>query len=402
MLTGGSVTGVSVPCVMVSSTYYDLKQVRADLEQFLARDLGYRPLLSEFSSFPVDPDKNTVDNCKVRVEQHADIFVLVIGGRYGSTVDSARSVTNLEYLAARAKGIPIYVFIDKRVLALLPVWESTPDGDFSSAIGDKRVFAFIQEVRAKHSHWTFDFEIAQDIIEILKNQFAHLLKEGIRLRGRYEESKYQTTLSTLSGDAFTLALERPVGWEYLLFSRVVEDEIAALVELKRRYKTGISLGQGEHISLLDIGAWSSPRMQEIQRTVHALDHAINVDFQAAIGAPGEPGDVEHIVSVARLVAAAYKDALEWSMRVRRGAGHECLEPIIEIMAHFPDDIINKVETLGAPLLRQIEDALAVATADNPVTIKTTIDFEPTGIDAFEKALAELQHAIENGDIIDLY
>lgn len=52
-------------------------------------------------------------------------------------------------------------------------------------------------------------------------------------------------------------------------------------------------------------------------------------------------------------------------------------------------------------LRQIEDALAVATADNPVTIKTTIDFEATGIDAFEKAIAELQHAIENGDIIDL-
>jgi len=75
---------MSAPCVMVSSTFYDLRQVRTDLENFLSRDLGYHPLLSEFASFPVDPDKTTVENCRRRVEKNADILVLVIGGRYGS------------------------------------------------------------------------------------------------------------------------------------------------------------------------------------------------------------------------------------------------------------------------------------------------------------------------------
>ena len=116
------------PCVMISSTYYDLRQVRADLEQFLTRDLGYQALLSEFPSFPVDPDKTTIENCRARVEQNADILVLVIGGRYGSVdAPSDKSVTNLEYLAARAKGIPIYAFVEKRTLGALTLWEANPD-----------------------------------------------------------------------------------------------------------------------------------------------------------------------------------------------------------------------------------------------------------------------------------
>lgn len=43
------------PALFVSSTCYDLKQVRSDIRQFL-EDLGLEPLLSEFDSFPINPD----------------------------------------------------------------------------------------------------------------------------------------------------------------------------------------------------------------------------------------------------------------------------------------------------------------------------------------------------------
>lgn len=72
------------PSVMVSSTLYDLKQIRTDLSQFISDDIGYIPLMSELPSFPINPDLNTIDNCCKRVENNVDIFVLIIGGRYGS------------------------------------------------------------------------------------------------------------------------------------------------------------------------------------------------------------------------------------------------------------------------------------------------------------------------------
>jgi Domain of unknown function (DUF4062) len=164
-----------VPCVMVSSTYYDLRQVRTDLEAFLGRDLGYRPLLSEFPSFPIDPDKTTIENCRARVEKNAEILVLLIGGRYGSVDRSSnKSITNLEYLAARAKGIPIYAFVEKRTLAALPLWEANPNVDFSVAVDDPRVFEFVRQLRTEDGVWTFEFETAQDIVGALRLQFAHV------------------------------------------------------------------------------------------------------------------------------------------------------------------------------------------------------------------------------------
>lgn len=57
----------TAPTIMVSSTFYDLRQIRKDLDVFISEDLGYIPLLSELPSFPVDPDVDTIENCRRRV-----------------------------------------------------------------------------------------------------------------------------------------------------------------------------------------------------------------------------------------------------------------------------------------------------------------------------------------------
>lgn len=94
----------------MSSTCYDLKQIRQNIRTFIEDDLGYEAILSEYDSFPVDPDKDTVNNCLRVVEQRADIMVLIVGCRYGYVTERGeKSITNLEYLRARAKGIPIFV-----------------------------------------------------------------------------------------------------------------------------------------------------------------------------------------------------------------------------------------------------------------------------------------------------
>lgn len=70
------------PSIFVSSTCYDLKQIRQDIREFIEADLGYEAILSEYNSFPIDPDKDTINNCLRVVEQRADIMVLIVGSRY--------------------------------------------------------------------------------------------------------------------------------------------------------------------------------------------------------------------------------------------------------------------------------------------------------------------------------
>lgn len=89
------------PRVFVSSTFFDLGEVRDQMRQFID-SLGYEPLLSEHHTFPVDPSVDAIENCRRLVERDADILLLIVGTRYGSRLpESTRSVTNMEYLAAR-------------------------------------------------------------------------------------------------------------------------------------------------------------------------------------------------------------------------------------------------------------------------------------------------------------
>ena len=100
------------PSVFVSSTMYDLSVLRAQLRRFI-EGLGWIAVMAEHGSFAIDANQTTVDNSLRNVRENADIFVMIVGARNGSVdPDSGRSVTNLEFLEARARGVPAYVFVD--------------------------------------------------------------------------------------------------------------------------------------------------------------------------------------------------------------------------------------------------------------------------------------------------
>jgi hypothetical protein len=83
------------PRVFISSTFYDLKQVRSSLEVFI-RGLGFDPVLSEKGSIAYTPDVPLDESC-YREAQGCDVFVLIIGGRYGSEVSGdKRDESNAE------------------------------------------------------------------------------------------------------------------------------------------------------------------------------------------------------------------------------------------------------------------------------------------------------------------
>ena len=96
------------PNVFLSSTMYDLSELRVQLRQFID-GLGWRAVMSEHDSFPIDPNQTTVENSRRNVREKADVFVMVVGARYGSVdAEADKSVTNLEFVEARARGVPVY------------------------------------------------------------------------------------------------------------------------------------------------------------------------------------------------------------------------------------------------------------------------------------------------------
>lgn len=68
------------PRIFVSSTYYDLKRIRASLDLFID-SLGYDPVLSEKGDIAYTHDRPLDESC-YREAENSDIFVLIVGGRY--------------------------------------------------------------------------------------------------------------------------------------------------------------------------------------------------------------------------------------------------------------------------------------------------------------------------------
>jgi hypothetical protein len=378
---------MSVPQVMISSTFFDLKQVRADLSRAI-EELGCNPLASELHSFPIDPDAETIENCRRRVERDADILVLIIGRRYGF-VDSrsARSVTNLEYLAARAKGIPIYAFVDSRILTLLPRWKANKEGDFRDDVDDCRVFEFLEEVREQHKIWMSEFDLAEDIARVLRFQLAHLALQGAQLIKRAHDDREISILNQLRGLPLKIALEKPPGWQYILFAETLNQEIETKQELNTQRRLGIAYGEFHYIDQSNLRRWFRSRTAELQFLVGASNRLINEELHHAW--KKDPVDVELLVQTARSLAVLYEEALEWGLRVRRCVGEKEVTSFAETLEHLADDIVRQLKEFG-PTIKQAVEERAQAVSRGESGAKTIyLDLALPGIDEAQRALEQL-------------
>lgn len=80
------------PRVFVSSTFYDLKQVREDLDSFIS-GLGYEAVLHESGDVVYGKDSPPEGYVHREIEM-CDILICVIGGRYGHRVTRTARILN--------------------------------------------------------------------------------------------------------------------------------------------------------------------------------------------------------------------------------------------------------------------------------------------------------------------
>jgi len=377
----------STPNIFISSTYFDLKQVREDLGAAI-RDMGFNDIRSELGTFPIDPNLNTVDNCRRAVDLHADVLVLIIGGRYGYvSADAGKSVTNIEYLTARAKGIPIYVFVERKLIDLLPIFRENPQADFSSVVDNPRVFEFITLVRDEHRVWTYPFDYARDIAAGLRNQLAQRLGDALRVIALIEGVE-QAWMKSLSPDSFRLAAEQPTGWEYLLFAQGITDSIHRYKDLRLRHQYRISYGPADVHSVEQIPGFISQAMDENGRLVRSFETLMGPAVTEALGAPGVPGDARKLAFVAQEIGEVYHQALLWAQRIRRASNIDTAADLIECVASFADCFIEPIEAYGPYCLREIRRGLSEGTKDKPVQLNLVLTLGTMNIDDYLRLLRE--------------
>lgn len=389
----------NAPAMFVSSTCYDLKQIRSDLKEFL-ESLGITPILSEFDTFPVNPDEAAVENCFRVVDENADLFLLVVGGRYGSIQKGGKSVTNMEYIRARAKGIPIYVFVDKGILANVPIWKENHTMEFKSVVDSPKLFEFVSTLQDSEGVWVYSFERVNDIVQTLRTQLGYLFMNALETRRRFKESHLPESLSNLKGKSLKLLIEKPDGWEYALFANHFIDEIDANRGDGLDLKYNIVFGRSDQINdLTDLMRWTSFKLNEATRIVSALEKLISDVLNEALGPSGVSGDAELLVYTAKKLALAHKVALDWTMEARRvNVRNDLFMELVRIAGTFLDSAIESIESFSTTMMEfssQITSHLNRG-SDESLEINHTVSIQLANVDAYNEEFDRVREALGLG------
>ncbi len=202
------------PRVFIGSTFYDLKQVRADLERFI-REIGYEPVLNERGSIAYGSDEKLEEYCYKEIEL-SDMLVTIVGGRYGTGAQQQPySISQMELKKALEFGKQVYIFVERSVNSEYSTYlvnKDNPDVQYGF-VDNPKVYKFLEEIESLPSNNpTAPFETSKDIIDYLKEQWAGLFQRSLQEQARQKEVRslegIQATAQTLNQLVTFLTEER--------------------------------------------------------------------------------------------------------------------------------------------------------------------------------------------------
>ncbi|GBG96263.1 DUF4062 domain-containing protein [Lactococcus termiticola] len=191
---------MAVPKVFISSTFYDLIHVRADLENFV-KSLGYEPIMHERNGVAYTQDKSLEDSCYDEIA-NCDILICIIGNKFGTQSEDKGnySITMNELKTAVNQKKKVYLFVQADVYTENKTYQLNKDTEsFKTYYADDiKIHQFITDINNETNLPMESFKEVADIINALKNQFAGLFQRLIQQSATPTDSKTFEDFQALS------------------------------------------------------------------------------------------------------------------------------------------------------------------------------------------------------------
>lgn len=188
------------PRIFISSTYYDLKQTREDVADFV-QNLGYEAVRNEEGNIPYGKDRRLEDYCYKEV-QNVDIFISIIGGRFGTESQNSKySISNEELRTALYLNKQVYICIEKNVYSEYETYALNKENSniHYKYVDNPKIYQFIGELKGLASNNNImAFDTSADIKTYIKEQFAGLFRSFLAEQAKAKEIDLAVRLENTS------------------------------------------------------------------------------------------------------------------------------------------------------------------------------------------------------------
>jgi hypothetical protein len=157
----------------------------------------------------------------------------------------------------------------------------------------------------------------------------------------------------LSPSAEALLRDEPPLWEFRLFAQVLTDEIGAQLNAPPAATVH------HEPDFQQAAAWIGEQLHVLDRISAGITDLLNADHTDAWGPPGQAGDPQAVVGLARRVAAFYGQALRWAAELRQADLHPLLRPVAQEASRFAESLMRPLDGLGPDLSRRCGAILAL-------------------------------------------
>lgn len=149
-------------------------------------------MLFEEGDIPFHHDAPLDISCYDEIKK-CHILVLIIGGRYGSAtsdtkddvdkqIDFYNSITRKEYETARKQDLPIFIFVEKNVMAEYHTYKKNRNNNSIeyAHVDNVSIFKLVDDIYTqKRNNLIRDFEKLDEIVDWLRDQWAGLFADSL-------------------------------------------------------------------------------------------------------------------------------------------------------------------------------------------------------------------------------
>lgn len=373
--------------VFISSTCKNLVEERFTLKECI-ENLGHNAILSESPAFPIDPSKNTIDNCIGIVRDEADVFVLILKDKYGYVFpNTGKAITEMEFQTASDKGIPIYTFTYSETMRQKGVLagQLTEDSDFG------RLCRFIDDIRSKRSIWNFEYNNVEGLIDTLKVQLSNLLKHSLIVRNKVDSIDKQWVFPRISSEAYRLLVYKEKNYVERFFFQVMKDEMERHVDLKLDYKYSHLLNAGyTQKSPREFARWIKDVFDEIAfylRSEIKLEEAFFDSYKE------DDSDFRQLYHVAKRFANRYADMLELGIHLKSEYVYPEYASLQRRITGIVENAISQLESIPQSALYAIDKNVKDEISSKS-EIPANMDF-PSIIDVSDEEMEVISREIKH-------